>query len=197
MGISGRSISSSNRRDAILAAALELFRLRGFHAVGIDDIGQAAGITGPGVYRHFPSKDSVLVALFDHIGEQMLSGAQKIGTESTTPEQVLANLVDLHVTIAVAERSPLSVWVQDRRSLPDEAQERIRRRQREYMGEWVRALAGLRPELSEAELETIAFGAVSTINSVAFHDTGLDRGPLGPLLRNMALAVLGVSDCRI
>lgn len=193
MSSSAPSPDRSSRRDAILAAALELFRVRGFHAVGIDEIGQTAGITGPGVYRHFPSKDSVLVALFDRISGQMLDGARKIGTEAASPGRTLERLVDLHVAFAVEERSLLSVWVQDWRSLPAADRGRIAGRQIEYMGEWVRALAGLHPSLSQAELETVAFGAVGTVNSVAFHDSGLPREALDPLLRKLALAVLGAA----
>ena len=31
------------------------------------DIGAAAGITGPAIYRHFDGKSAVLVAMFDHV----------------------------------------------------------------------------------------------------------------------------------
>ena len=48
------------RRDQLLSAAALLFRRRGFHAVGIDDIGAAVGLSGPAVYRHFPSKQALL-----------------------------------------------------------------------------------------------------------------------------------------
>ena len=178
------------RREAILAAALELFRRRGFHAVGIDEIGTAAGISGPGVYRHFPSKDSVLVALFDDISERMLEGARKIVGNGGEPDEILEALVELHVSFAARERALLAVWVQDWRSLPEPDRNRIRARQIAYMDEWLRSLGELRKDLTEAEVETIAYAAFSTINSVSSHDSGLDREELDPLLRRLALAVL-------
>ena len=178
------------RREAILAAALELFRRRSFHAVGIDEIGTAAGISGPGVYRHFPSKDSLLVALFDRVSEAMLRGARAVVAEQLPPEETLRRLVEVHVAFISEERALLSVWIQDWRSLPAPDRQRIRRRQAEYVGEWIRALLELRPDLSPKVAEAVAYSAVSTINSVALHDPGLPRSELDPLLARLALAVL-------
>jgi AcrR family transcriptional regulator len=48
------------RRDQLLGAAALLFRRRGYHSVGVDDIGAAAGMSGPAVYRYFPSKQVLL-----------------------------------------------------------------------------------------------------------------------------------------
>lgn len=182
--------ATPSRREAILAAALELFRRRSFHAVGIDEIGTAAGISGPGIYRHFRSKDSLLVALFDRISDQMLTGARAVVAEGLPPQETLRRLVELHVGYASEERALLSVWIQDWRSLPDADRQRVSRRQVEYVGEWIRALTELRPELSPKGAETVAYAAVNTINSVAFRDAGLPREELDPLLARLALAVL-------
>ncbi len=51
--------------EKILAAAEKLFFERSFDGVGVDEIGKAAGTTGSAIYRHFPSKDAILAALFD------------------------------------------------------------------------------------------------------------------------------------
>ena len=42
-----------DRQERILAAAAELAAGRGYHAVGLADIGAQAGIVGSGIYRHF------------------------------------------------------------------------------------------------------------------------------------------------
>jgi len=54
---------STERRGQILTAAARLFRQRGFAGVGIDDIGTAVGVSGPAVYRYFPSKHALLAAI--------------------------------------------------------------------------------------------------------------------------------------
>src|ERR1700727_853967 len=54
---------SKPRRAEIMSAAAALFAQRVFHGVSIDDIGAAAGLSGPGIYRHFPSKEAVLAQM--------------------------------------------------------------------------------------------------------------------------------------
>lgn len=51
-----RSQLKSDRRFQLLAAAERLFAERGFLAVRLEDIGAAAGVSGPAIYRHFPTK---------------------------------------------------------------------------------------------------------------------------------------------
>jgi AcrR family transcriptional regulator len=180
----------SIRREAILGAAVELFRRRGFHAVGIDEIGTAAGISGPGVYRHFPSKGAVLVALFDSMTEEMLIAAVAIQKAECPPAETLGRLVALHAAAAVEQRARLAVWIQDRLSLPAEDQGRIGRRQAEYVGIWVQTLVRLRPELAPADADMLVHAALGAVSSVAFHDAGLPPEELEALLRKVAGGVL-------
>jgi AcrR family transcriptional regulator len=51
------------RERQILDAAAALFYEKGFHGVGVDEIGQRVGISGPALYRHFKGKDQILAAL--------------------------------------------------------------------------------------------------------------------------------------
>jgi AcrR family transcriptional regulator len=184
----------AGRREAILAAALDLFRQRGFHSVGIDEIGTSAGISGPGVYRHFPSKSSLLVALLDSLSERMLVAAEEIQKIDCPPEETFDRLVAFHVTTAVAERALMAVWVQDAQSLPRPDRQRIGDRQVEYVAVWVATLARLRPELGPAEAHTVVHAALGAINSIAFHDPGLPPQTLETLLAAAARAVLGEAE---
>lgn len=180
----------SGRREAILAAALTLFCERGFHAVGIDEIGTAAGISGPGVYRHFPSKNSLLVALLDGLGERMLATAEEVQKAGDPPEEALEQLIAFQVAMAVRERALLAVWQQDGQSLPKPEQDRLRDREEGYAALWEATLAQLRPDLGPDETRTVVRAALGAINSIAFHDPGLPPPALEPLLGDAARAVL-------
>lgn len=46
-------------RQRIVAAASELFRSRGYDAVGIADVMKAAGMTQGGFYKHFANKEAL------------------------------------------------------------------------------------------------------------------------------------------
>ena len=49
-------------RERLVAAAIELFYRRGFGAVGIDQVIAEAGVTKTTFYKHFESKDDLMVA---------------------------------------------------------------------------------------------------------------------------------------
>ena len=52
----------ASARDRLLAAASELFHVAGVQATGVDSIIAAAGVAKATFYRHFPSKDDLVVA---------------------------------------------------------------------------------------------------------------------------------------
>jgi AcrR family transcriptional regulator len=52
-------------RERILDTAYELFSKRGVRAVGVDEVIQTAGVAKATLYRHFPSKDDLVVAFLE------------------------------------------------------------------------------------------------------------------------------------
>jgi AcrR family transcriptional regulator len=55
---------SSNKRDAVLAAAVRCFAARGLAGAGMRDIARAAGLTEGTLYHYFPSKDALIEEAF-------------------------------------------------------------------------------------------------------------------------------------
>ena len=49
-------------RERLVGAAIELFYRNGFAAVGIDQVLEEAGVTKTTFYKHFESKDDLMVA---------------------------------------------------------------------------------------------------------------------------------------
>jgi len=178
------------RRQLVLTAAADLFATRGYHAVGIDDIGAAAGISGPGVYRHFTSKQALLGALCDAAMTRMLDGAKATRTSHTDPGRALEALVDLHVTFAVDERALLGVWAREQRALDDDLRRSLRRRQRDYERVWRSALQPLRTDLDDAEVAVVVVAGLALLNATALTQSAVPPDRLRPLLRRTALAAL-------
>lgn len=58
-------LSRSARYQQVLAAAQHVFVARGYHATAMDDIAEYAGVSKPVLYRHFPSKLDLYLALLD------------------------------------------------------------------------------------------------------------------------------------
>ena len=173
-----------DRRAKIVAAATHLFRERGFHAVGIDEIGSAAGITGPGVYRHFSGKDDLLTSVLE-------TATDDLWTDLSPDEHPsLAALVHSHVAYAVSHADAIELWYQEGRNLPSESRSAQRRLQRRYIERWVDALLDERPELTEEQAGVLARGAIGLIHSSAHSDRSGDVDVVRPLLERMALAAL-------
>jgi AcrR family transcriptional regulator len=54
-------------REKIFDAAVDLFAERGYDRTSVRDIARAVGITESAVYRHYPSKESILEAVFTYV----------------------------------------------------------------------------------------------------------------------------------
>jgi AcrR family transcriptional regulator len=178
------------RPELILASATELFRERGFHAVGVDDIGRAAGITGPAVYRHFPSKAAILIAVFDRITERLLDGGEAQVARARSPRRRLERLVAFHVDFVLTERDLMAVYAREDASLPSADRRRLRRRQRLYLEHWVETLCRLRPEIGDETARVAVRSVLGMLNALAHYDAPLARDELAPLLERMAIASL-------
>ena len=83
---SGR-LPKSERRAQVLAAAQEVFVAAGYHAAGMDDIAERAGVSKPVLYQHFSSKLDLYLALLD-AGIEELHAAYTAGLRSTSDNKV-------------------------------------------------------------------------------------------------------------
>src|SRR2546430_16564652 len=52
----------ASARERILDASYELFSRRGIKAVGVNEVTERAGVAMATLYRHFPSKDELVLA---------------------------------------------------------------------------------------------------------------------------------------
>ncbi|MEP7024258.1 MAG: TetR/AcrR family transcriptional regulator [Actinomycetota bacterium] len=178
------------RKERILAAAADLVAGHGYHAVSISDIGAAAGVTGPAIYRHFDSKSAVLVALFDQVIDGMLASAAEIVSSAASEHEALAQLVANQVEFVIGDRELARVYHHEINNLPTEDRRRLRRKQRLYLEEWVHVVAELRGGLPDEEGRALVHAAIGVIQSALFHHSALPQARLAELLTTSARAVL-------
>ncbi len=69
-----------------MAAAAELFRERGFRETSLSDIGAAAGVSGPAIYRYFKSKGELLSVLIEEAAILWRGTVDEVFNEDTPPE---------------------------------------------------------------------------------------------------------------
>ena len=90
------------RREAILAAALEEFAARGFAATRLDDVARRAGVAKGTIYLYFRDKES----LFQELVRTMLSplvGAIEATPKADIPVRVVAEIGDGALWIATRD----------------------------------------------------------------------------------------------
>ncbi|MFC6884017.1 MULTISPECIES: TetR/AcrR family transcriptional regulator [Actinomadura] len=89
----GRTLSTAEeRRDTVLRTAVRAFAARGYYGTTTTEVAKAAGISQAYLYRLFPDKQALFVAVVDHcsalIRQCHADGAASAG--SADPEAVLA-----------------------------------------------------------------------------------------------------------
>ena len=190
------SARGAARREAIVAAAAELFAENGYAAVGMDDIGAAAGVTGPAIYRHFEAKAAVLTEVFDRIigtvdtdpnpNDDPLPAAEVL-TE-TDPALRLRRQVERYAAGVSRQRQLMAVFVREVHNLPPDHRDRLRDRQRALVGRWRRLLADAHPEWSTEEVRTAVHGVFGMLNTVGTFESPLANDELADVLADLAVA---------
>lgn len=183
-------LRSSARRKELISVAGNLFASRGYYAVTVDDIGDAVGLTGPAIYRHFSSKEALLVAVFDQVIEQLTTRLRDLLSEASDPATALQAVVRLHVEFAIEQRENVAVWRQEFQNLPEPDRWRLRRAQRLYVEEWVHLVHELRPEFSDTDVRAAVHAAIGLLQSPSDFQSGLPSEAAVNLLMSMALAAL-------
>jgi len=181
----------TSRREQILSTAAELFAQRGFHGVSVADLGAAVGISGPALYRHFPSKDAMLAEMLISISEELLSVGTARAAEAGSPDEALRALVAWHTDFALHNKPLIVVQDRDWDSLPQEARDKVRALQLAYVDLWAERLRAVRPELSLDSARARAHAAFGLLNSTP-RITGIADEELSVVLQEMALGSFSV-----
>ena len=168
------SASDPVARDRqILDAAAALFYEKGFHGVGVDEIGKQVGISGPALYRHFAGKDEILATLFNEAMDELISATASVYEE---PQRDLERLIRHHVEFSISHRHLVNVYQREDRSLVEPWRRHFDRRMRQYAGRWEATLRRCFPDASDQHIAAGTQAALGLIHSVAYWPTKLVRG---------------------
>jgi len=189
--VAGVAARRRSRREEILEVAVGLFAARGYHGVSMDDIGGAAGVTGPALYHHFAGKEAMLAAALSPVSENLLAGGRaRVAEHAGDPAAALTALVDFHVDFALNNPAVIALHLHELDRLPEEPRREIRRLQRLYVEEWVTVLTALRTDLLASEARVLAHVAFGLMNSTPFLSGEVERARCADLLRAATLAAL-------
>lgn len=182
--------SRTPRQRELIAVASRLFAQRGYHAVGINDISGELGLTGPAFYRHYPSKEALLIAVLDDAISSHLEEVGDLVSKIADPRDTLKAIVQNHIEFVFDHTEDIMTWRTEFRSLPETDRHRLRYLQRLYTEEWVRTMRQLRPELGVDQVRAMCHGAIAMLQSPTEFHNRLPREQMEPLLFQMAMQSL-------
>jgi AcrR family transcriptional regulator len=172
--------------ERILAAAEKLFFERSFDGIGVDEIGRVAGTTGSAIYRHFPSKDAILAALFDKTLDTILV---RLGEPDEDPNTELNKLARAFVGLAKSHERLVAIWLREQRSLAERYRREHDRRQRRINQRWIDCMKRCYPDRSTDEIITATRGIQLLLLSEALRPpAGRRAGKAEEMLAQMAVA---------
>ena len=128
----------------------ELFAERGFHGVGVDEIGGAVGISGPGALPALRGKDAMLAEMLLDISGRLHDGGRKRVAEAADAERLLDALLSGHIDFALDDRALITLHDRELGQRARAARKLVRQLQRQYVELWVAVLRELYPGGPEA-----------------------------------------------
>lgn len=94
-------LSSGERRAVTVEAVVELAASRNPSEITTTAIAQQMGVTQGALFKHFPTKDSILEAVMDWVAEQLLSRTDKAAGSASSPAGAIEAMFMAHVDFVV------------------------------------------------------------------------------------------------
>jgi AcrR family transcriptional regulator len=85
-------LPAPRRKEQLLDVALHVFAERGFHLTSMNDVADAAGVTKPVLYQHFPSKRALYLELLRSVGDRLMAEIDAATAGTGPREQVQEGL---------------------------------------------------------------------------------------------------------
>ena len=179
------------RRDERLTVSAELFCQRGFTGVGIDEIGRAAGLSGPAVYKYFSSKDEILVGILKRGTAKAFELFDPIASKDVPAIDALSDMVEAYIDYAINLRTDMIVTVREVINIPDYYYESFINDQRAVRELNVKLLCSARPSLSRRNARFLCSHVFQgMISSAVYLTADLGAPHRRRLLARAALAAL-------
>ena len=188
--IGKRAQKIRDRKNHILVTAARLFRERGYHAVSMDEIGTASGMSGPAMYKYFKDKAAILIAILElgtRIAKQTIAS---INTEGLSDLEILAQHVRSYIDFTGEARDAMVVTVREANNIPESYRPGFIDEQRTVREAEVELLIRIRPDLSRTEARYICTNVFQGLISSSVYLYPADSEVRRRRLSSMAMAAL-------
>ncbi|WP_204804384.1 TetR/AcrR family transcriptional regulator [Mycobacterium riyadhense] len=149
--------------EALLHAAMALFKDRGYTETSMAQIAAAAGIPVSGIYRYFSSKCEILATGLRRATDRVSGQLSPIFGAITDPRQALLLLIDAYVATSFANPELVAVYYTERVNLTPADQMLLHNVQLSTVDSWVRLLTAARPALTPIQARFLVHAAMALV----------------------------------
>lgn len=153
-----------SRDRRILDAAAEAFYEKGFHGVGVDELGTRAGLSGPSIYRHFSGKDEILATLLSEAMDELMAATVELYGD---PALDLGRAISHHIRFAIDRSHLVLLYQRDVNAMVDPWRKSFNRRRAQYAARWESLFLARYPSLTDGRAATVSQACLGMIFSVA------------------------------
>ena len=175
-----------SKRESLLTHAVTLFERNGFEATSLNEIGTAAGVTGPNLYSYFASKADILETATSRGVSALWLLLNRVLRDNDEPAEALGDLVRGYIELALEQTVLASLLLSDQQNVDDVT----RNLQREYVAEWVALVRASRPAIGERAARVLVHTALAVIHNMTQIGREQDDPTFTDDLAAMATAVL-------
>ena len=125
-----------NRERELMDAAIQLFRLKGYHATSIRDLAEAVGVRKSALYHYVTSKEDLLFRLSYGTFQESCTVLREVLQAPISGVERLRRAITHHVTYVANRGAATTVALRDAHALAPDYREQIQQTAREYMALW-------------------------------------------------------------
>ncbi len=107
-------------KEAVMAAAVQLFAEYGYHAAPLRNIAKMAGIQAASIYYYYDSKQALLVEIMDTYMQRLNANLEKILRECDDPLQRLREAIANHIRLHTSHKAEFFIIDTEIRALEGE-----------------------------------------------------------------------------
>ena len=129
-----------DKKREILEVSVEIFSERGYRATGLRDIAERVGLRQPSLYYYFPSKEHILIELYEQVMEDSIRAVLAVAEKGLEPDVAFREVLEERIRYMCMNQRLVRIFFEEEAELPAQLTKKLRRRQREYEDVYVRLL---------------------------------------------------------
>ncbi len=186
-----RAATFDTQRDAMLAAAAQLFAGRGYPSASVADLARTLGVSKALLYHYYRDKEQLLFDIVDRYLDGLLALVADVRAQGLAADEHLRTLILRLMRAYEHSAAHHRVLVQDVKYLNGPHRSRVRAKQRRVVEAFAQAVAAVAPGLDQGELlkpvTMVLFGMMNWTFTWLRENGALSYADLAPVVAGIFL----------